>query len=52
MTPAVRELAATREDAWDRVVETTSDGEFFHGAGWRRVIEAALRQKDAVRGLQ
>jgi FemAB-related protein (PEP-CTERM system-associated) len=36
--PEIHELAADGE-AWDRFVESASDGTFFHLSGWRRVIE-------------
>lgn len=45
MPLVVRELERKAEAAWDRYVDETADGTFFHRAGWRSVIEQAFRHR-------
>lgn len=42
MTVNVRTLDDASEAAWDRFVEATPQGTFFHRAGWAKVIETAF----------
>ena len=42
MSVVVRSLDAASEAAWDRFVDATPTGTFFHRAGWAKVIEAAF----------
>lgn len=45
MPLVIRELDARAEPAWDRFVDASPDGTFFHRAGWRPVIEQAFRHR-------
>ena len=42
MSVVLRSLDAASEAAWDRFVDATPTGTFFHRAGWAKVIEAAF----------
>jgi FemAB-related protein (PEP-CTERM system-associated) len=42
MSVVVRTLDGSSEAAWDRFVEATPAGTFFHRAGWAKVIETAF----------
>jgi FemAB-related protein (PEP-CTERM system-associated) len=42
MAVVVRPLDSASEVAWDRFVEATPSGTFFHRSGWAKVIETAF----------